>query len=40
MAKKTVMLVNETKYMQNPKVTKTKENFALNIFFIMGNKIK
>jgi len=36
MANKSVMLVNETKYLQNPKVTKTEENIALNIF-VMGN---
>jgi len=28
------MLVNETKYLQNPKVTKIEENFALKIFIL------
>ena len=36
MANKSVMLVNETKYLQNPKVTKTEENIARNNF-VMGN---
>jgi hypothetical protein len=36
MAKKSVMLVNETKYMRSPKVTKTEKTLH-SIFFIMGN---
>jgi hypothetical protein len=40
MAQKYVMFVNETKYLQNPKVAKTEENFALNICFIMGNTLQ
>ena len=45
MAKESVMLLNETKYLQNPKVTKPEENFALIIFYYgkyltLANKIK
>jgi hypothetical protein len=34
MANKSVVLVNVTKYMQNPKLTKTEENLALNNFLL------